>query len=143
MRILNKPSLPLDEAQRIAAAALRRALELDLAVVIVVVDESGIVKGMLRMDGASFASLRIAEDKAYTAAAFGVSTHEWPAIHAGDPALKDGMLSSVDRFSCLSGGLPIVVDGALVGAIGVSGGTSAQDLDIAQAGLLADAADDR
>ena len=86
-----------------------------------------------RMDGAHFGSIEVAKDKAYSAAAFRRPTK------AFDDALAQGgsnlRILKVAGASPLEGGIPIVVDGKLIGAIGVSGATSAQDAQIARAGI--------
>ena len=101
---------------------------------VAVTDEAGHLKAFVRMDGASFAAGRIAEDKAYTASAFGVPTQQWFTILEGDKALRDGMLTSIDRLSTLGGGVAIMAGDKIAGAIGVSGGTYDQDHESAQAG---------
>ena len=133
-----KPSISADAAERALGAARAAAAASGIAAAISVCDEAGQVKAFLRMDGASFAAGRIAEDKAYTAAAFGVPTGQWFTIHEGDKSLRDGMRNSIDRLSTLGGGVAIVIDGSIIGAVGVSGGSAEQDHQIAQA--AADAA---
>ena len=81
------------------------------------------------MDGASLISGDIAQDNAYTAASFGRATHEWYDLIKHDPALVHG-LNKAPRFTLLGGGLPVMAQGALVGGIGVSGGTAEQDLSL-------------
>lgn len=106
------------------------------AVAIAVVDESGVLKGFSRMDGAPLLSNDIARDKALTAASFGVATHLWYDRIKADPALVHG-LGKAAGFTLLGGGVPIVADGAVVGGIGVSGGSAEEDLAIAEAALKA------
>jgi len=106
-------------------------------VCIVVVDPGGQAVLAARMDGAPRLSADIAADKAYTVTAFsGRPTDQWW------PGLKDrpeilGGLSKMPRFSILGGGLPLRVGGELVGAVGVSGASSEQDVAVAAAGAAA------
>lgn len=103
---------------------------------IVIVDESGVIKSMLRMDGAPLLSVDIAREKAYTGAGFGMPTHEVFNFVKTDEQLLTG-LPLVNNLSVVGGGFPIVVDGALAGGIGCSGGHYTQDMEIAQAALAA------
>jgi uncharacterized protein GlcG (DUF336 family) len=78
----------------------------------------------------------MAQDKAYTVAAFGIPTHEWWDMIKGAPELANG-LPKIDRLMVMGGGVAVTEDGQLVGAIGVSGGTADQDRIIAEAGAKA------
>ena len=102
---------------------------------IAVVDESGVLKAFSRMDGAGLLPVQIAQDKAYTAVGFGMPTHGWYDFIKDDPPLAAGAPSGIDRLVIFGGGYPITIDGALVGAIGVSGGHYTQDQEVAEAGL--------
>jgi uncharacterized protein GlcG (DUF336 family) len=125
------------------SASLTRAL-LDAAIAaseahgqasaIAVVDNSGVLKGFVRMDGAALLTVQIAQDKAYTAAAFGLATHEWHDFIKDDAPLADGIVHT-SRLVVFGGGYPIKVDGAVVGGIGVSGGHYTDDMKIATAAL--------
>ncbi|MCW0212979.1 MAG: heme-binding protein [Pseudonocardia sp.] len=101
---------------------------------IAVVDISGVLKGFLRMDGAALLTVQIAQDKAYTAASFGLSTHEWHDFIKDDAPLADGIVHT-SRLVVFGGGYPIKVDGAVVGGLGVSGGNYTDDMKIATAAL--------
>jgi uncharacterized protein GlcG (DUF336 family) len=116
-------------------AGERRAAAMGHAFTIAVVDESGVLKALSRMDGAALISVQIAQDKAYTAAGFGISTDGWHDFIKGDPPLAAGAVGGIDRLVVFGGGYPITVDGQLVGGVGVSGGHYSQDMDIAQAAL--------
>lgn len=117
-------------------AAEQAAAELGAVVAIAVVDESGVLKGFSRMDGAPLLSSDIAKDKAVTAASFGVATHRWYGRIKDEPALVHG-LGKAAGFTLLGGGVPVVADGAVVGGIGVSGGSAEEDLAIAEAAVKA------
>lgn len=130
-------SVSLSGARAVLDAALAEAASIGVAVCIVVVDPGGQAVLAARMDGAPRLSADIAADKAYTVTAFsGRPTDQWW------PGLKDrpeilGGLSKMPRFSILGGGLPLRVGGELVGAVGVSGASSEQDVAVAAAGAAA------
>jgi uncharacterized protein GlcG (DUF336 family) len=133
----NRPSLTLELAQQIVARAVAQAVEDGGAFVVSVVDESGVQKAFARMDGAPLLSVQVAQDKAYTAAGFGMATDGWFDFIKGDEPLRVGAPTGIDRLVVFGGGYPITVDGAVVGGIGVSGGHYSQDMAVAQAGLQA------
>jgi len=124
-------------ARAMIDAAERKAAEMGHPFVIAVVDESGILKAFSRMDGAALLSVQIAQDKAYTAAGFGLSTDGWHDFVKNDPPLAMGAAPGIDRLVVFGGGYPIKIGDAIVGAIGVSGGHYTQDMEVAQAGLTA------
>ena len=125
-------SLSLSAAQRVADAAVAAARMHGVAACVAVSDPSGEPIVTVRMDGAPRLSADVARNKAYTVASFnGMPTHAWwPAI-ADDPALVHG-LTHTPRLVIFAGGAPIRIDGALVGAVGVSGGSAEQDRAIAE-----------
>jgi uncharacterized protein GlcG (DUF336 family) len=89
------------------------------------------------MDGAPLLSAQIAQDKAYTVAAFGgVPTHEWWNMIQDEPPVLHGIVKT-DRLVVFGGGVPLLVDGALIGAAGASGGSAEQDRAVAEAGAHA------
>lgn len=135
--VIPMQTLSLSAAQRVAEAAISAARSHGVAACIAVCDPSGEPIVTARMDGAPRLSADIARNKAYTVASFnGLPTHVWwPAI-ADDPALVHG-LTHTSRLVIFGGGVPVHVDGALVGAVGVSGGSSDQDRAIAEAAALA------
>lgn len=124
-------------AQRVLDRSLAAARELGVAVCVAVTDRSGQLLSFARMDGAALLSVSIAQDKAYTVAAFGgLPTHEWFDLIAGEPALLHGIVKT-DRLIVFAGGVPVRSAGALAGAVGVSGGSAEQDRAIAEAGATA------
>ncbi|MEM7609132.1 MAG: heme-binding protein [Myxococcota bacterium] len=128
-----RPSLTDDAAARITEAAIREAHRLGVPQVVAVVDDSGILKSFRRMDGSPVASVTAAQHKAFTAL-LGVGSGDlFDAVRDSD-ALRS-TLPNLPRMALIAGGLPVVVDGALVGAIGVGGRTLDQDLACALAGL--------
>ena len=100
------------------------------------VDESGVLKGFSRMDGAAQLSVDIAQDKAYTAISFSMPTHAWFDFIKNDPPLLHGIVKT-PRLVVFGGGYPVEIDGKIVGGIGVSGGHYSQDMKVAEAALAA------
>ncbi len=125
-----------DAAHRAVRAAVERADELGIRINVAVTDAGGVLAAFLRMPGAFLHSVDIAIDKAYTAASFGWPTSQWERIFEGDAALARGMPHR-PRIVVFGGGLPIRAGEALIGGIGVSGGSAEQDESCARAGLEA------
>jgi uncharacterized protein GlcG (DUF336 family) len=132
-----KSSTSTEAAHRLIAAAEAKAGELGKPFVIAVVDDDGVLKAFSRMDGAALLSVQVAQDKAYTAVGFGMPTDGWHDFIKDDPPLAAGAPSGIDRLVVFGGGYPLMVDGQLVGGIGVSGGHYSEDMQIAEAGLAA------
>lgn len=133
--VFSKASITTAAAHEIVTAAERKATEIDVPMVIAVCDESGVLKAFSRMDGAALLSVQIAQDKAYTAVGFGMSTHEWYDFIKDDAPLSAGAPTGVDRLIVFGGGYPLKVNGQVVGGLGVSGGHWRQDMKVAEAGL--------
>ena len=133
--LIHDASVGTDLAHRMIAAAEVKASEIGVPMVIAVCDESGVLKAFSRMDGAALLSVQIAQDKAHTAAGFGMPTDAWHEFIKDDPPLADGAVGGIDRLVVFGGGYPVIVDDTTVGAIGVSGGHYSQDMEVAQAGL--------
>ncbi len=124
-------TLTLAGARRVLDAALAAAGEHGIAVCISVCDPGGHPLLTARMDGAPLLSQRIADDKAYTVAAFkGLPTSAWWGAISGEPALVHG-ITHTPRLIIFGGGAPVHAGGALVGAVGISGGSAGQDSAIA------------
>ncbi len=132
-----KQSISSELARRMLAAGEEKAREMGHAFVIAVVDESGVLKAFSRMDGAPLLSVQVAQDKAYTAAGFGMSTDAWHDFIKDDPPLAAGATTGIDRLVVFGGGYPITIDGRVVGGVGVSGGHYSQDMEVAKAALAA------
>jgi len=131
----NKPTISTDLARRVIAAAEAKATEMGHPFVIAVCDESGVLKAFSRMDGAALLSVQIAQDKAYTAVGFGLSTDVWHDFIKDDPPLALGAVGGIDRLVVFGGGYPLKVGDSIIGAIGVSGGHYKQDMEVANAGV--------
>lgn len=132
---VSRPSISSELAKAMIEAAEQKAAEMGHPFVIAIVDESGVLKALSRMDGAALLSVQVAQDKAYTAAGFGMATDAWHEFVRDDPPLAMGAAPGIDRLIVFGGGYPITVGDAVVGAIGVSGGHYSQDMEVAQAGL--------
>jgi uncharacterized protein GlcG (DUF336 family) len=130
-----KASISTELARRMVDAAEAQAKEMGIPFVIAIVDESGVLKAFSRMDGAALLSVQVAQDKAYTAVGFGLSTDGWFDFIKDDAPLSAGATAGIDRLVVFGGGFPIDIDGTRVGAIGVSGAHWSQDMEVAQAGL--------
>ena len=136
LETVTRKSISSQSAAALIAAAEAAAQDLGVPMVIAVVDESGVLKAMTRMDGAALLSVGIAQDKAYTAVSFGIATHEWFEFVKNDPPLLHGIIKT-PRLVVFGGGYPIRVDEQVVGGIGVSGGHYEQDMQVANAALAA------
>ena len=138
-----KPSLKIEraEARLMADAALRKAQELGVAETVCIADDGGFPLVLERMDGARVTGPQIAWNKAFTAAGHKRSTHLFTTPPNG-PALPGNeafgiQLSFEGRFAAFVGGYPIVVNGEVVGGVGLSGGNGEQDTACGVAALLA------
>jgi len=130
----SKPCLNYELALQMALAAVEKAKELDIRVSVAVVDDGGNLKAFIRMDHATLLSIRVSQDKAFTAASFNKPTRDWYQRMDTSPFLLHG-LNKVERMSILTGGLPIRYEGHMIGGIGVSGGNGDQDELCCQAGI--------
>ncbi|MFP6616261.1 MAG: heme-binding protein [Candidatus Hydrogenedentota bacterium] len=129
--------MTLDAAQRIIAAALKKSAEMDVKMNVTVVDVGGNLKAFVRMDDAYLGSADISMKKAKTAVMFG-----FPSGVLGTMSQPGGELYGVERSNggliTFAGGLPLHnASGKLIGAIGVSGSSVANDEAVAEAGAAA------
>ena len=129
-----KRTIATETVTRMIAAAESKSREMKKAMCIAITNEAGQLKGFLAMDGAPHLSIQIAQDKAYTASAFGIATHVWYDFIKNDPPLLHG-ITHTPRLIIFGGGYPILDEGQLVGAIGVSGGHYSDDMEVARAAL--------
>jgi uncharacterized protein GlcG (DUF336 family) len=125
-------SITLAAAKALIESSLATAKEIGIDVTIAITDAAGNLKSFERTDNAPFLTVDVAIDKAWTAASFGLATHTWNTL-VGNPELTP--LSQRPRLLAIGGGYPIVENGKVVGAIGVSGGNVAQDRQIAEQAL--------
>jgi glc operon protein GlcG len=124
-------TISLAEAQQLLATATDHAEEIGVQVAAVVVDGAGRLVACARMDGATLMGMDIATGKAYTAAGLNQPTELWDDAVAASPGFS-GAITSIPGFTPFGGGKPAESDGHLIGAIGVSGGTLEQDIEIAR-----------
>ena len=133
--------LELAEARHMIDAAKRKAAEIGVLETVCIVDDGGYPLALERMDGARITGPQIAWNKAFTASGHKRSTHLFNSPPNG-PALPGneafGIQWSFDgRFAVFVGGFPIVVDGEVVGGVGLSGGNGEQDTACGVAALQA------
>jgi uncharacterized protein GlcG (DUF336 family) len=127
-----RPMLTLEDCKQISGAAEAEARKNNWNVCIAILDDGGHLLHLARMDGATPANARIAVEKGRTAAETRRSTANWQERIAKRPEML-----RMPNVLPVQGGLPIVVDGACVGAVGVSGVQSHEDEQIAAAGIKA------
>jgi uncharacterized protein GlcG (DUF336 family) len=129
----SKPILTLEDVKRIATAAEAEALNNKWAVVIAIVDDGGHLLWLQRLDGATPISSEIAPAKARTAALGRRESRLYEEM------INNGRMSfiSAPLEGMLEGGVPIMIDGQCIGAVGVSGVKSSEDAQIAKAGINA------
>ena len=132
-QLATKKALTLDAAKKIGAAAEAEAMKNKWNVVIAVVDEGGHLLYLQRQDGTQTGSIDVAIGKARTAMAFKRPTKVFDDLAKTRPSIVSIGTDAV----LLEGGVPISADGQVIGAIGVSGVTSQQDAQIAEAGIAA------
>ena len=125
----------LAAAKRIAERAEARSAELGVPVVIAAADAGGNLMLLHRIEGALLASIEIAINKAWSAVAFQAPTATLGPLATGDGPLPGLADTNSGRVVLFGGGVPVHVDGELAGAIGISGGTAEQDVDIATCAL--------
>ncbi|HEY4911380.1 MAG TPA: heme-binding protein [Methylomirabilota bacterium] len=124
--------ITFDQAQKAMAAAQAEAIKNNWNVVIAIVDSGGHLVSLQRLDNTQYASIDIAKGKATTAVNFRRPSKALEdTIAAGGAGLR---ILKVDGVTPLEGGVPIVVDGKIIGGIGVSGVLSSQDAQVARAG---------
>ena len=127
------PGITLDQAKKVMAGAEAEAKKNSWPVVITILDSGGNLVMTQRLDGAQFGSVEVAREKAYSAVAFRRPTKAFEdGLAQGGANLR---LLNLRGASMLDGGWPIVIDGKIVGGIGVSGVTGAQDAQIGKAGV--------
>ncbi|WP_441252690.1 GlcG/HbpS family heme-binding protein [Tardiphaga sp. 71_E8_N1_1] len=135
-----KPSLKLthEGALKALVGAVAKAEELGVAQNITIVDDGGNLLAFVRMDGAKLLSRETSISKAITAA-----SHRQPTSRLNPADEIKLAIAGGGRLTNLEGGLPIVIAGQCVGAVGVGSGTGAQDVEVARAALAASDAEDQ
>ena len=128
----SKKCLALADVKVIAAGCESEALRLNLAVTIAIADDGGHLLWLQRLDAAPLTSMSIATGKAHTSALGRRASKVYEDVVAGG---RNAFLSVPAGLTMIEGGEPIMVDGECVGAVGVSGVKSAEDAQIARAGI--------
>ena len=129
--------ITLEEAQKIISAAEYKAQQMGQPMNIAVMDAGRNLVAFHRMDGAWVASIDIAIDKAFTSAGRGLTTRKIGEMAQPGQPLFGINTTNGGRIVIFAGGIPLMRDGELVGAIGVSGGTPDEDHEVAEAGVAA------
>ncbi len=132
---VNRWEIDLELASRMVREATSSAAANQALVSAAVVDAGGNLVAFSRMDGAEIAGPTLAVDKAYTATAHRAGTHELTELASPGAELAGLSAAAGGRYICFAGGLPLWDGNRVIGGIGVSGGTAAQDLAAAEAGL--------
>jgi glc operon protein GlcG len=132
-QLLDKKTLTLAAAKKMADAALAEAAKNNWNVIVAILDDGGNPILLQRMDGAQLGSIDVAQAKARTALRFRRPSKAFAdAVASGNTAIM-----TLPGVLPIQGGLPIEVDGKVIGSIGVSGATSEQDEQCARAGIAA------
>jgi glc operon protein GlcG len=132
-QLVEKKTVSLAAARKMAAAAEVEAIKNNWTMVISVLDDGGNLLYLERMDGTQLGSIEVSQGKARTALQFKRPSKAFQDLIDKDQA----HLITLGHITAVQGGLPILAEGKVVGAVGVSGGTSAQDEQVAQAGINA------
>lgn len=127
--------ITLEASKKMGKAALKKALEIKVPIVFSVVDNGGNLLYLERMDEAFVTSVDIAINKAFTAWALKSGTNELSEVVLPGQSLYGLNLTNNSRIITFGGGFPIIINDEIVGAVGVSGGTVEEDMEIAKAAL--------
>jgi uncharacterized protein GlcG (DUF336 family) len=130
-------SVTLDAAQAVVDAARAKADEIGVPMNIAVVNDGNNLTAFARMDGAWLGSIDIAQNKAYTARSFDMSTKDLAPLAQPNQPLFGIDASNQGQLIIFAGGIPLEDGDQVVGAIGVSGGSVEQDHEVAEAGVAA------
>ncbi len=131
------PKLEFADVKKILSGAESEAKRMGVDMDIAVVDDGGNLLGFYRMDRAKVTSIQIAIDKAFTAAGTRKPTSEYKAVGAPDGPAFGIHVSNQGRFVIFGGGVPIIIEGECLGAVGCSSGSPEQDEQVARAGITA------
>ena len=129
--------LDIEDANRLIAGARAKAIEIGVPMCVAITDESGNLIAFERMNGGKITSINLAIDKSFTAVGIKKGTDALGEVNQpGMPA--HGISSTLGgRMVTIAGGLPVTFEGQVVGGVGVSSGSPAQDYEVALAGVLA------
>jgi len=130
-------TVTLAEAKRMLSAAEAKAASIGLAYNIAIVDAGGHLVAFVRQDGALIGSIDLAIDKAVTARLFDKTTSELATLAQSGEPLFGIQESNAGKIVIFGGGVPIVLGGHVIGAVGTSAGTVQQDIEVAEAAIAA------
>jgi uncharacterized protein GlcG (DUF336 family) len=130
-------TLTLSDARRMIQAGEKKAAELKIPYNIAVVDSGGALISHVRMDGAWLGSIDISINKAFTARAFDMSTDDLSKASQSGESLFGINTTNDDKIVIFGGGMPVKADGAVIGAVGASGGSVENDIKVVQAAVAA------
>lgn len=130
------PQITLDTARALIDAAIAQGTEMGVKLAVSVVDAGGRLLAMNRMDGALLAAIDGSAAKARASVFFAAPTAAMQEM-AASGAMSSFLDSTHERLTFVGGGVPVLVDGELIGGIGVGGGTSEEDHDISAAAIAA------
>ncbi len=130
-------TLTLSDARRIIQAGEQKAAELKIPYNIAVVDSGGALISHVRMDGAWLGSVDISINKAFTARAFDMSTNDLSKASQSGESLFGINTTNAGKIVIFGGGMPVKLDGAVIGAVGASGGSVENDIKVVQAAVAA------
>jgi uncharacterized protein GlcG (DUF336 family) len=136
---MTRPALSLDlaDARRIISAGEQKAIQMGIPYNIAVADAGGGLVAHVRMDGAWLGSVDIAINKAWTARAFDMSTDDLSHLAQSGQQGFGINTTNDSRVVIFGGGIPIKRDGMVIGAVGASGGSVKQDVEVAEAAAAA------
>ncbi len=129
--------ITLDQARQVIAAAEKKAGEIGQPMNVAVVDEGGNLLAFARMENAWRGSIDIAINKAFTSRAFDIATIDLADNAQPGQQFYGIHVSNGGRIMIFAGGIPLKRGGAVIGAVGVSGGSKEQDQSVAEAGAAA------
>lgn len=133
--MLSIQRLSLHEAKILIAGATQKSAEMQIPMCIAVTDESGHLMAFERMDGGKVSSTPIAIDKAFTGAVARKGTHVYNELCQPGKSTFGIHVTNGGHFSIIGGGFPVFVEGQIVGGIGISSGTAAEDQVVAEFAL--------
>jgi uncharacterized protein GlcG (DUF336 family) len=132
-----RATLTTAATETLIAAAAAKSRELGIRVHIAVLDSSALLVGWLSFEGAPRIAAHTARGKAFAAVSTGMSTLAWKEYVESIPAGEQRIIDRIDGYVAADGGYPIVENGLLLGAIGVSGADQARDAAVAKAAIAA------
>ena len=133
--MLDVKRLSIEEARILIQGSVVASRDINVPMCIAVVDESGYLIACERMDGGKISSVSIAIDKAFTAAAARNGTHVYNQLCVPGQPTFGIHITNGGHFSVIGGGLPVKVNGEIVGGVGISAGTAVQDVAVAEQAL--------